>query len=484
MRQTLRRLIEGRCLTLGLAIASVLVASITTAQGTRPSRIALNSAPQHWTDPVLFWNGVMLQANANDFDPAVVSSPDQPGPTHTSRAFAIVHAAIYDAVNSIDHSGEPYLIELQFNHDASLSAAVAVAGYRTLVSLYPTQKPMFDQALAQSMAGINPSRAALGELVGTATAQAILLDRANDGSAFGDRAYTPLNLPGYHQPDPLHITQGFLGAGWGRVQPFAIASAAQYRAGNFVGTDPASRLAWLNSQPYTTAFNEVKALGSKNSQVRTADQTEIGIFWSYDGSPRLGTPPRLYNQIARVVAANMKTSVVDNARLFALINLAMADAAIAAWDSKYVYQHWRPIVGIRNAALDGNAQTTADPAWAPLGAQADNGGGTNFTPAFPSYISGHATIGGAMFQVLRRYFGRDDMIFSFQSDEFNGVTKDQNGVVRPTRTRTYQTLTAAEQENHDSRIYLGVHWRFDQDQGTAVGDAVGNDVFDRTLKLR
>ncbi len=251
-----------------------------------------------------------------------------------------------------------------------------------------------------------------------------------------------------------------------------------------VGVDPQTRLAWLNSAAYTAAFNEVQGLGAKNSASRTADQTEIGIFWSYDGSPQVGTPPRIYNQIAREIAHLQGNSELENARLFALINLAMADAGIAAWEAKYSYQFWRPIVGIRGAASTGNPATIADPNWQPLGAQADNNSGTNFTPNFPSYVSGHATIGSALFQTLRRYYGTDDIAFHFQSDEFNGVTRDETGAVRPPRTREYANLTQPELENHDSRIYLGVHWRFDQDQGLRLGRAIGDFVFDNYLLPR
>ncbi len=473
-------------LRLTLLVLSLATAASGTAlaQGLPPAKVRALSPPPMSGDPVLYWNAVMLQANANDFDPAVVAAPQQKGPTRTSRAFAIVQAAIYDAVNSIDGSAEPYLVEIPFSRHVSIPAAVAFAGYESLSSLYPAQKPLFDAALARALAGLDERSVFEGFLVGTESARAILHDRADDGSAGGDGPYTPVDAPGYHKPDPMHPDQGFLSADWGQVRPFAIHSGAQFRAGSFVGVDPASRLRWLKSPAYAAAYDEVYAYGRKDSQVRTAEQTETGIFWSYDGSPQLGTPPRLYNQVTRAVAARMGTSPVENARLFALVNLTMADAAITAWNSKYTYQFWRPIMGIRNAATDGNPQTAADPTWEPLGAQADNNSGTNFTPPFPSYTSGHATIGSSMFQTLRRYFGRDDIAFSLQSDEFNGVTRDQNGLVRPARTRTYQSLGQAELENHDSRIYLGVHWRFDQDEGLVKGEAVANFVYDHILRPR
>jgi Vanadium chloroperoxidase N-terminal domain len=434
------------------------------------------------SDAVLDWNAILLQANANDFDPAVVTSPDQAGPARTSRAFGIVHAAIFDAVNSIDQSYTPYLSAVSAPHGASIEAAVAQAAHDTMVSLYPQQKPMFDGALAVALADIPPGRARQGCAVGRAVAANILAARANDGSA-DPMPYTPIPLPGYHRADPLHPTQGYLSPGWGGVTPFVLRDASQFMPPDFVGTDPDSRLAWLEGQGYAEAFAEVKAYGAKFSTVRTADQTNIGIAWSYDGSPRLGTPPRLYNQIVRTIAIQSGNTMVENARLFGLVNLAMADAGVAAWDGKYIYAFWRPIVGIRLADQDQNPLTVADPHWKPLGAQADNGSGTNFTPPFPSYVSGHATFGTAMFQVLRRFYGTDDISFSFQSDEFNGVTSN-GGVVRPRRVRWYRNLEQAEVENLLSRIYLGVHWRFDQIQGNTLGRKVGNYVFDNVLLPR
>jgi hypothetical protein len=425
-------------------------------------------------DAVLDWNAVLLQANANDFDPNIVASPDQRGPTRSSRAFAIVHAAIYDAVNSIDRSFMPYLAEVRAPRGASIEAAVAQAAHDTLVALYPQQRGTFDAALAQYLRGIPPWRARQGRAVGAAAARNILAARANDGSK-ADMSYEPIPLPGYHQVDPLHPNQGFLDPRWGQVTSFTLGSAAQFRAADFVGGDPQARLAWLNSPDYRAAFEEVRAIGRKRSEVRTHDQTEIAIFWAYDGSPGLGTPQRLHNQIARTIATLMGNTEIENARLFALINLAQGDAGISTWETKYFYQFWRPIVAIR---------ATCDPTWEPLGAPADNNSGTNFTPNFPSYVSGHACFGSSMFQTLRRYYGTDDIAFSFQSDEFNGVTRDDNGRVRPPRTRSYSNLTQAEMENHDSRIYLGIHWRFDQDQGLIQGRSVANYIFDNFLQPR
>jgi hypothetical protein len=228
--------------------------------------------------------------------------------------------------------------------------------------------------------------------------------------------------------------------------------------------------------------------------LRTAEQTQISLFWGYDGSPGLATPPRLYNQIAEVPALQQNNSEVQNARFFALVNIAMADAGIACWDGKYDYNFWRPITAIRendpgtgptglgsgNLFLVGQG----DPGWTPLGAPADNGHGTNFTPPFPAYASGHATFGAALFRTMADFFGRDYIQFTIGSDEFNGVTQDQNGEVRPVVYRTFTSFSQAAEENGQSRIYLGIHWSFDKEQGIICGDRVADYVFAHLLKPR
>jgi membrane-associated phospholipid phosphatase len=180
------------------------------------------------------------------------------------------------------------------------------------------------------------------------------------------------------------------------------------------------------------------------------------------------------------------------ARLLALINIAMADAGIAIWESKYFHDFWRPVTGIREASVgtgptgagDGNDATIADPAFTPLGAPASNLVGPNFTPPFPAYPSGHAGFGGALFQILRRFYGNDAIAFNFVSDEFNGVTSDHSGNIRPLLTRSFSSLSAAEEENGQSRIYLGIHWAFDKTAGIAQGREVADYVFERALRNR
>src|SRR5262249_35401447 len=244
---------------------------------------------------------------------------------------------------------------------------------------------------------------------------------------------------------------------------------------------------------YAAAFEEVKAYGgdgAATTTLRSDVETEIGIFWAYDGTPSLCAPPRLYNQIALQIADQMGTEDIDLARLLALLNTALADAGIAIWESKYHYAFWRPITGIREADPgsgptglgDGNDATQGDPTFTPLGAPASNLSGPNFTPPFPSYPSGHGGFGGALFEILRKFYRTDNIAFTFVSDELNGETRDNTGHVRPMIPRSFQSLSQAEEENGQSRIYLGIHWRFDKTEAIAQGQKVADYVFSNAFE--
>jgi hypothetical protein len=466
---------------------TALYAPHRTANGRSRYRPALEALEDRVVpaDAVLDWNAVLLQANAVDHG---LAQPDQPGPGRTARAFAIVHAAIYDAVNGIQRRFDPYLVAARAPHGADVRAAVAGAAYTTLVGLFPQQRHEFTLALADALGAIpNGKGETRGLAYGVFVGARHYLDRVNDGSGAA-MTYTPTGEPGHHGEDPLHPGQSFLDPGWGDVRPFTMTDGSQ-----FIAPPPPEMI----SPEYTAAYKQVYLLGAVDAETsdrdgdglldRSAEQTEIGIYWGYDGSPGLGTPPRLYNQIARAVAERAGNSLVDNARLFALLNLAQADAGITSWDTKYEYDFWRPIMAIRNADADGNPDTLQDDAWMPLGAPRsnDSGPGKNFTPNFPAYTSGHATFGAASFGVLAGFFGSDHVPggpLTFVSDEWNGVTVDQNGLPRALSPRTFTTFSQMTQENAISRIYLGIHWSFDATAGINHGSAVADWVVHKYLQ--
>src|SRR5262245_7854554 len=439
-------------------------------------------------DVILEWNAVMLQANAVDHG---LSPPEQPGPNLTARAFAIASVAMYDAYNSVHHIGDPYLTLVRDADHASSEAAVAQAARNTLVALYPGQAVTFNAALRETLARVpDGPREDQGRDVGRVVAARILRDRADDhADSIQDPPYVPNGLPGFHNVDPTNPGQGFYAPDYADVPPFALRSANQFLPPPLDDATPAGRAAFLRSDQYTAAYREVRALGGDGittPTLRTPEQTEIGIYWGYDGRPGLGTPPRLYDQIVRTIAIQEHNTEADNARLFALVNIAMADAGLVCWNRKYDDDFWRPILGIRDGASDGNPLTDGDPTWTALGAQVSDPrpGETNFTPNFPSYTSGHATFGAAAFKMLERFYNTDNITFTFISDEFNGITRGADGMVRPVVARTFHSFSEAAEENGQSRIYLGIHWAFDKTEGIVCGDHVADYVFDNFLHPR
>jgi hypothetical protein len=435
--------------------------------------------PRHMMagDAILHWNNVALDVVKDDHTFADLK--EQTGPTKASRALAMVSVAMFDAINSIKGKYEPYLIMVSGAKNANIDAAVGQAAHDTLVSLYHDQKATIDAALNNWLGTIPNGKAEqAGIALGKTVAKAIIKARTNDGATdTSDYVYTD-HVPGHHQSDPVQSAiQVPLTPQWGGVTPFGITSADA-----FLPPPPPA----MDSPEYTAAFDELLRLGGDGTTTpteRTADQTEIGIFWAYDGTQGLCAPPRLYNQIAEVIGHEMGNSEYQNARYFALINVAMADAGIVGWDSKYTYDLWRPVMGIRNADVDGNPDTTAIPNWSPLGAPASNETfPVDFTPNFPSYVSGHAIFGAALFQTIRQFYGTNKIAFDFTSDEFNGTTTNSNGVVRPEVTRHYDTLSQASLENALSRIYLGIHWHFDATNGINAGNKIAQANFHRILQ--
>lgn len=402
-------------------------------------------------DPILLWNGVALEANRISHTKFVDTQLDeQTGPTRSSRALAMVHLAMYDAYAAIDTGAglPPYLSGLPTPPaGAAVPAAIAAAAHTTLSKLFPSQQPFFDSILA--VAGDTSN---LGHQFGKMVAEAILADRKDDPSA-ASPGYVPSLERGRHRVDPANHGQGFHGAFYGaQSKAFAITERHELAAPPF--DDP----------EYLAALREVRGKGiapdlsgslPHDLPGRTAEETLLGIFWAYDGTAEVGTPPRLYNQVVRQVAVARNNSVADNARLFALVNVAMADAGILAWDEKYRHDFWRPVVGIREhdqsmgpaaAAADHVFSANGDPGWLPLGAPHTNRLRENFTPSFPAYPSGHATFGAAAFHMTRLFYGEGgrlsddtlttDSLFTelvFVSDEFNGSNTDnkKNGAPAP-----------------------------------------------------
>jgi vanadium chloroperoxidase len=351
--------------------------------------------------------------------------------------------------------------------------------------LFPSQKAFFEAKHQE--AGLQGPCLAAGHDFGLLVAQRILDDRKDDPGV-GDNGYAPSMARGRHRVDPDHPDQGYHAPFYGaRAKCFAVTDRHGLLA------PPA-----LGSAEYMSALDEVLHVGIKpelagmlnGGSVRTPDQTVVGVFWGYDGAIALGTPPRLYNQIIREVATHIPNPAnppesplntpLQNARLFAMVNAAMADAGILAWDQKYIWEFWRPVLGIREhdesmgpAGIgDDSIGAVCQPNWLPLGAPNSNGTGPkNFTPPFPAYPSGHATFGAAAFHIARLFYniatgdrGPDNLFqnLTFVSEEHNGATRDNNGTVRPKHVRSFPGgLWQMIEENGRSRVYLGVHWVFD-----------------------
>jgi vanadium chloroperoxidase len=443
-------------------------------------------------DPILFWNQIALEANRISH---TNGQDEQTGPTRSSRALAIVHLAMYDAYAGVINNPAnlprymPVPPAPPTPAGASADAAVAGAAYTALSDLFPSQKAFFDTVLAAVGILTDP-----GHGFGVAVAQAILADRAADPSG-ASPGYVPSSQRGRHRPDPDNPGQGYHGAFYGsQSKGFAITQRFE------LAPPP------LDDNEYGDALREVRRRGiapelmgtlPNNVNGRNVDQTLIGIFWAYDGVAEIGTPPRLYNQIIRRVAqkrspgnANMPNTVSENARLFAFVNAAMADAGVLAWDQKYIHDFWRPVVGIREhdqsmgpaaSQADNDVSNDCDSSWLPLGAPRTNRSGKNFTPPFPAYPSGHATFGAAAFHITRLFYQipvgdrqRDNLFddLDFVSDEFNGVSTDNKGTVRPRHLRNFpRGLWQMIEENGRSRVYLGVHWIFDAFAVQANGNA-------------
>jgi hypothetical protein len=429
-------------------IALMLVCAGLAGQATRSSaassedeRQVSGASSAQPVNPILQWNSALL---------VIVRTPGaQPATSHPTRSFAIMHAAIYDAVNAIGASHRSYLVRISgVSRFASQDAAAAAAAHAVLVQLYPKFQAMLDTQLQQSLAQVpNDRHKAEGVAVGKAVADYILALRANDGSsaaptpfvfgtAAGDYQSTPPNFP--KQPQFTH---------WARVAPFALERANQFRPG------PPPE---LTSDRYADALNEVKALGIANGTVSSPDEALTGRFWN-------GAIQNYWNEIAQSAAVAHELTTADSARLFALLNLSIADSVIAFYDAKYTYNFWRPVTAIRAADTDDNPDTLADAAWLP------EVGNTTPDPAYPG---AHAVISAAGENVLRFFFKNDHFDFHVSSEVLPGVE------------RSFTRFSDAAQEATLSRIFAGVHFRTDLTSGRRLGDAVADFVVDHLLTRR
>jgi hypothetical protein len=419
--------------------ANAYASSKNAARPADPRYMPATAASASSPDQVIQWNRVLL---------GILRTPGaQPATIHATRSMAIMHAAVYGAVNAtVKTPHTDYLIHLKAPRHSSAAAAAAAAAHGVLVQLYPNQTAMLDADLAASLAGLPDGSAKdQGVQVGETAAQQMLAMRGNDGSAATTALFTPGTNPGAYQLTPPAFVQPVF-TQWPFVKPFTLRSANQFR--------PAPPPA-LTSPAYTAAFNEVKDLGAIGSTSRTADQTEIARFWA--------APIQNYwNEIAQTVSLAHGTGLAQNARLFALLDLTLADSVIAFYDAKYTYRLWRPVTAIRAAESDGNPATVADPNWAPLAN----------TALDPSYPGAHSVVSAAGAAVLSSFFGGDSNSFTVGSEVLPGVQ------------RSFTSFTGAANEAGLSRIYAGQHSRIDHVAGQALGRQVAAYVLKHFLLPR
>lgn len=380
-------------------------------------------------DVITDWNAMVV----------AVGVQTRQSPLLHTRSVAIVHLAMFEAVNAIERRYAPYHVHVPTVAGASREAAAAAAAHFALVRLYPDQAPAVERAYHTSLAAVpdgEPKSA--GIHLGEHVAAALLALRAHDG-ADAPHAYRPSTVAGTYVPTVLPA-----GVGWGEVTPFALTAGAQFR--------PAAPVS-LHSAQWAQDYAEVKTMGAKTGSGRTAAQTDIARVWELTG-------PGLHNPVARQLAATTHFDVLDQARFFALHAMAMADAYIAVFDAKYTYNFWRPVTAIRNGDLDGNDATERDPGWEPFLA----------TPLHPEYPCAHCTQTAAGATVLAAFFGDVVPPFSLTSPTAPGVT------------RWFSRLSDYISESINARVYDGVHYRTSGEVGVALGRTIGAYIVHHALQ--
>jgi hypothetical protein len=387
---------------------------------------------------VLVWNDLSLRA---------IRYANVPPPMAV-RQMAIVHLAMFDALNCFDNKYSPYLVTNKAPDECSPEACVSAAAHHTLRTLFPKSSDLLDSHYNAVLAAIpNTLPKTNGMLWGQRVAAQYLRLRQFDGAG-QSAGYNYSEQPGRWRKTPPNYDKPLLPA-WGRIKPFAIKSCDEFRA-----PAPPS----LTSSEWAKEFNHVKRIGATNSSVRTPQQREIALFWA-DG-PRTETPPGHWNKIAQQLVRKRNYALLDAARLFAALNVAMADAAVVCWETKYAYDWWRPITAIRAGELDNNPQTEPDPQWTPL----------LITPPFPEHVSGHSMFSSAAAAVLATFNGGDDFRFVTVSDGLPGVV------------RRFERFSEAAREAGLSRIYGGIHFQDGNEMGLAAGSKIGAHVASTILQ--
>ncbi len=428
-------------------------------------------------DIVTDWNSTIRNMMQQDGTHPIHSA----NPGWSTRSIAMMNGAIYDTFQATNRTHTPFMADMHAAAGTSLDAAVNQAAFDILSHCYPGELSMLQSDFNARMAAIpdGPGKAA-GIALGQSIAHTYKVDRTGD-HADETFPYTPGTGPGMWRAQP---EQSAWGPGWGTVKTFGIPNSTMF-------TDALPALPALTSAEYTAAYNQVKELGELNSTTRTAEQTAIGLFWAYD-RPTMGPPPVLFVKSLEEIAAAVGTSPEDNARLFAMASIAQADAAITAWNAKFKYNFWRPIAGIQEGDTDGNPDTIADPSWQPLGAPGNDPNSTteDFTPPFPAWTSGHATMGGAVFKSIELFFGTNDFATAdamFGDDPVTATYALTSAEAGSGGTRIFDAFshdgqlvlgleTTPDGENAASRIYLGVHWMMDQQDGMDLGHSLAQYV--------
>jgi hypothetical protein len=397
-------------------------------------------------DEVTDWNVIAMRTIRNGGANALIAT----------RVLAMMHASIYDAVNGIERRYEPAHVDLSAPAGASKKAAAVEAGYQVLVNQFPSQRTALDVSRQESLDAIasgdatdNSQSIARGIEWGRSVADDIIAWRAGDGFLPAPPPYTGGMAAGQWRPTPPAFAPG-AGPQFATMLPWAMQSPASFP----VGPPPA-----LTSPAYANDLNEVAAIGRNTSTTRTAEQSDIAAFW-------FGNTPFYWEPLARDLAAAHHNTLSENARFFALLNVAAADAGIACWNTKYTYVYWRPITAITLADTDANNATTADPSWLPLFP----------TPAHPEYMSGHSMVSSATVTVIESFFG--DSTFTIDSRTVPGAMPTSAGGA----IRTFTSLEDAAREVGDSRIYAGIHYRNSCELGRATGRAVALFVIENALQ--